>query len=259
MNDTEMERQRKQAAGGRRRKGLTVFRLKVVGAVLMALSVASTTLVPLLFGAITADNMTALTAAVVCEAASWVAVPIYAWLLFDGWRHTHDMRWYALRLCAVAALAEPAYDRLTAGRWFDLRVQNPVWGLLVALIVLVVLDRLRVRYVGAMWWAAAAAVVVAGVLWDLLLHVGVRQRVMPVGVLTLAFVLVFRFLAPRENAMMFTAGLLGAVMCITPAVGVAILHYRNGELGYRGHGGRAWAAWVFAALYPLMLWVGCLL
>lgn len=259
MNDTEMERQRKQAAGGRRRKGLSVFRLKVVGAVLMALSVASTTLVPRLFGALTADNMTALTAAVVCEVVSWCAVPIYAWLLFDGWRHTHDVRRYALRLCAVAALAEPAYDRLTVGRWFDLRVQNPVWGLLVALIVLVVLDRLRTRYAGAAQWAMTVAVVGAGMLWDLLLHIGVRQRVMPVGVLTLAFVLVFRFLSSRENTMMFTAGLLGAVMCITPAVGVAILHYRNGELGYRDRDGHAWATWVFAALYPLMLWAGCLL
>lgn len=248
-----------RVAGGGRHKGLTVFRLKVVGAVAMALSVASTTVVPLLFGAITADNMTALTAAVVCEAASWCAVPIYAWLLFDGWRHTHDRLRYGTRLAAVACLAGPPYDMLMTGRWLDARTHNPVWGLVFAYVVLVAVDRIRRRYAGAARWAMTAAVVAAGVLWDLLLHVGVRQRVMFTGVLTLAFVLVFYFLQSRENTMMFTAGLLGAVMCITPAVGVAVLHYRNGELGYRDHGGRAWAAWMFAALYPLMLWVGCLL
>lgn len=265
MNEIEMERRRRQAAAesagegadggpGARRKGLSVFRLKVIGALFMALSVASTTLVPLLFGAPTADNMTGLTVAVVCEVASWCAVPIYAWLLVNGRRHTRSVAWYALRLVALAVVCEPLYARLMTGHWFDAGTHNPVWGLVFALVVLLAVEWIRDHALGVARVLGVLAVVAAGVLWNLLLRVGVSQQIMYTGVLTLAFVLVFTFLAPHENTMMFTAGLLGAVMCITPGVGVAFLHYRNERLGY----GRPWAQWVFYALYPAMLLAGCL-
>lgn len=39
---------------------------------------------------------------------------------------------------------------------------------------------------------------------------------------------------------------------IAPAVGVAFLHYRRDELGYK----HAWTKWVFYLLYPAMLLVG---
>ena len=66
-----------------KRRGLTVFNLKVIGAIFMFLSVASVTVVPAVFGDITKD-MTALSVAMICEIVSWCAIPIYAWLLFDG-------------------------------------------------------------------------------------------------------------------------------------------------------------------------------
>ena len=55
----------------------------------------------------------------------------------------------------------------------------------------------------------------------------------------------------HENTMMMTAGVLGAVFFIMPAVGVAMLHTRQDELGYT----RPWVKWVFYALYPLTLLV----
>lgn len=93
---------------------------------------------------------------------------------------------------------------------------------------------------------------IVGLLWNLMLHIGLRQGVMNVGAITLAFVLVFYLMNRHENTMMITAGLMGAVSFIAPAVGVAFLHYRRDELGYR----HAWAKWVFYALYPLMLVMG---
>ncbi|PJM78411.1 TraX family protein [Bifidobacterium scaligerum] len=257
MNEIEMARQRKAAEvrAGRRHKGLSVFRLKVIGAVFMALSVASTTLVPLLFGEPSADNMTGLTVAVVCEIASWCAVPIYAWLLFDGWKHTGNRVRYGVELFIVASLAGFPYDKIMTGHWFDAHTHNPVWGLFFAYVVLVCIDWIRRTYSGAPRWLLAIAVIIAGVLWNLIMRVGVSQRVMYTGAVTLAFVLIFYFLAPRENTMMFTAGLLGAVMCITPGIGVAFLHYRNEELGYK----HSWTKWVFYALYPAMLLIGALL
>ncbi|OZG63729.1 ABC transporter permease [Bifidobacterium hapali] len=254
MNDAEMEKSRRGSGAARRRNGLSVFRLKVIGAVFMALSVVGVAFVPVLFGEPSADNMTALTVAVVCEIASWCAVPIYSWLVYDGWRHTHDRARYAGRLFVVACLAGLPYDRIMTGHWFDARTHNPVWGLFFAYVVLVAVDWIARRYAGAVRWLMTVAVIVAGVLWNVLLQIGVSQRVMYTGVLVLAFVMVFYFLSVHENTMMFTAGLLGAVMCITPGVGVAFLHYRRDELGYA----RPWTKWVFYALYPAMLLAGAL-
>lgn len=64
-----MRRKKKQ------RRGLSVFQLKVIGAVALVLSAGSTTLVPLIFGSDT-SNMTSLTAMVLCEVVSWFAAPI---------------------------------------------------------------------------------------------------------------------------------------------------------------------------------------
>ncbi|RSX51313.1 ABC transporter permease [Bifidobacterium goeldii] len=251
MNDVEMAKTQREATR-RRRKGLSVFRLKTIAAVFMALSVAAVTLLPALLGAPSADNMTALTILVVSDVVSWCAIPIYAWLLVEGWKHTHDAWRYGARLFVAAKIAEIPYDRIMTGHWFDISAQNPMYGLLIALIVLALLDWAGKRLSGAARVAVSVLFVIAGVLWNLLLHVGVDQRVMYSGALTLAFVLVFYYLGRHENTMMFTAGLLGAVMCILPGIGVAFLHYRNDQLGYK----HSWTKWVFYALYPAMLFIG---
>ncbi|MBT1173098.1 ABC transporter permease [Bifidobacterium sp. MA2] len=259
--------------------GLTAFRLKVIGAVFMALSVASTTLMPALLGPSASSDMLSLTEMVLCEVVSWCAVPIYAWLLVEGFRRTRNVWAYAGRLAALAVVCEVPYDLTTSGRVFDMSSQNPVFGLLIALIVLALLDWVGERGGGVRAPAAGAspavpasasrpsaaggsvaralvclAIVVAGVLWNILMNVGLRQHVLYVGALTLGFALVFRYLAARENTMMITAGLLGAMMLIVPAVGVIFLHYRNGEPGCA----RPWTRWAFYAVYPVLLLVGCL-
>ena len=48
MNEVEMEKTRRGEQ--RRRKGLSVFRLKVIGAIFMALNVASVAILPTLVG-----------------------------------------------------------------------------------------------------------------------------------------------------------------------------------------------------------------
>lgn len=236
----------------RRRRGLTVFNLKVIGAIFMFLSVASVTLIPAMFGGDITKDMTALSVAVLCEVVSWCAIPIYAWLLFDGYRHTHNRWMYLLQLLVLAVVCEVPYDCVTTGKTFDLSSQNPVFGLLIALIVIAALDWISKHYEGAVRYVFMIVLVIVGLLWNLMLRVGLRQGVMNVGAITLAFVMVFYLLNKRENTMMITAGLMGAVSLIAPAVGVAFLHYRRDELGYK----HAWTKWVFYLLYPAMLLVG---
>lgn len=104
--------------GGARRtkkkhRGLTVFQLKVIGAVALALSAGSTTIVPLFFGS-DVNNMTSLTAMVLSEVISWFAIPIYAWLLVQGFRETHSRVAYGLRLFILAVVCEVPYDLCTS-------------------------------------------------------------------------------------------------------------------------------------------------
>lgn len=103
----------------KKRRGLTVFQLKVIGAVALALSAGSTTIVPLFFGSDT-NNMTSLTAMVLSEVVSWFAIPIYAWLLVQGFRETHSRVAYGLQLFILAVVCEVPYDlahRIRLSTW----------------------------------------------------------------------------------------------------------------------------------------------
>lgn len=144
---------------------------------------------------------------------------------------------------------EVPYDLATSHKAFDLGSQNPVFGLFVAFVVLAALDWVASRYQKAMKVLLSVGLVVIGLLWDLLLRIGLRQHMMSIGSVTLGFVLIFALMRQYENSMMFTAGLFGAVMMITPGVGVAFVHYYNGKLGYK----HQWTKWAFYAVYPVIL------
>ncbi|MGE8597317.1 TraX family protein [Bifidobacterium bifidum] len=55
---------------------------------------------------------------------------------------------YGLRLLVTAVVAEAPYDKIVTGRWWDWSVMNPIFGLLIALVVLTLLDWARRRYAG---------------------------------------------------------------------------------------------------------------
>ena len=247
-NYDNMDERQKQR---RRRRGLSIFRLKVIAGLFLALSVASTAVVPAFMGS-DLTQMSTLTAIVLTEVASWAAIPIYAWLLVNGYRRTHNKVAYAGQLTALALVTEIPYDLATFGRMFDFSSQNPVFALVVGIVVLVLIDVVRERYAGAAAAGLILLIALIGALWNLVLRAGVRQGLMNIGIILLGFVLIFYLVDRFENTMMMSAGLLGAVSFIAPAVGVAFLHYYNGRLGYR----YPWTKWAFYALYPAMLLVG---
>jgi hypothetical protein len=67
---------------------------------------------------------------------STCALPLFTFLLVEGMKHTKSMRKYFLRVLAVAVVSEIPYDLAFHGKWWDLRVQNPVLGLVVAMIMI---------------------------------------------------------------------------------------------------------------------------
>ncbi len=227
--------------------GLSNSQLKVVGLALVLLAS--------LGGAVARSGMPAglagldlshLTAAVVVEAVSWAALPIYAWLLWSGFVHTRSVARYGVRLAVLAVLSEVPYDLATSGRVWDMSSQNPVFALLIGLVVLAALGHLRAGRASG-YVAVSVVVCVAAVLWLVLFNVGLRLGVMPGGVVMLAFTLVFSFLHRRENTMMAVGGVLGALALVFPAVGLLVVHFRNGTVGWVG------GKYVFYAAYPACL------
>lgn len=211
-----------------RSRGLSTARLRVVGFVLVALgAVSSAIAVAQLPGNRAGADVSTLTVVVLLEAVSWVAVPIFAWLLWQGFLNTASRGRFALRLAVLAVLAEVPYDLATSGRVWEPASQNPVFALLVGFVVMWALDHLLTgprRHAGI-----AVLVCVAGVLWLVIFNVGLRLGIAPMGVVLLLFCLVFYFLGSRENTMMMVGGALGALALIFPAVGMLLLHFRSDE------------------------------
>lgn len=65
-----------------------------------------------------------------------LAVPVFAFLLYEGFRHTSDFRKYLLRVLAFAALSEIPYDFAMGGTLFDPSRQNGMFTLVVCLVML---------------------------------------------------------------------------------------------------------------------------
>ncbi len=71
-----------------------------------------------------------------------LALPIFAFMIVEGFLHTRSIKKYILRLAVFAALSEIPFDLANFGEVFYLRYQNVMWTFLVAVIMLYMLDRL---------------------------------------------------------------------------------------------------------------------
>jgi len=190
-----------------------------------------------------------LTLAVAVEAISWVAIPIYAWLLHTGMAQTRNRVRYGLRLLGLAIVSEVPYDLATSGVPWNMVSQNPVWGLVVCLIVLCAIDYLRPRK-SALAVVLGVVMCLAGVLWMLLFNIGLRFGLMSGGLVMLLLCLVFCFLDGKENTMMLVGTLVTTLALVFPAMGLAVIHFRNDQYGLTRRG-----QYAFYAAYPVCLLV----
>jgi len=69
-----------------------------------------------------------------------LSMPIYAFLLVQGYKHTRSFTRYALRLGIFAVLSEIPYDLLFHRTWLEFGNQNILFTLLTALLVMKLLD-----------------------------------------------------------------------------------------------------------------------
>lgn len=75
------------------------------------------------------------TLALLLQAMETCAVPIFAFLLVEGVEHTSSLRNYALHVAGLAVLSELPYNLATSGKLLDTTSRNPVFGLVVCLVM----------------------------------------------------------------------------------------------------------------------------
>jgi hypothetical protein len=120
-----------------------------------------------------------------------VAYPIFAFLIVEGYFHTHDLRRYLLRLLAFALVSEVPFDLMYDGTVFYPFHQNVLWTFLIALLGIWLMEKARAT--GKTWAYALAAVGVVAV--GYLLGIVTMADYYGMGVLT---VFVFYFFRGRS-------------------------------------------------------------
>lgn len=164
----------------------------------------------------------------VLQAMEVCAAPIFALLLADGFAHTSDRKAYFLRVLGTAALSEIPYNLAVGGKLLDLSSRNPVFSLVLSLIVLFIFQRYCQR--GVKNVLIKCIVVIAALVWARMLKI-------EFGAPVLVLVLVLWALRSKP-ALRVYVGASAAIACslfspfflLSPMSFLAI-HMCNGEKG----------------------------
>ena len=115
-----------------------------------------------------------------------LAFPIFAFLIAEGYAHTHDLRRYLLRMLVWAVAAEVPFDLMYGGSVFYPYHQNVLWTFLLSLLLIAAIEGLKTRLRPVLATLAGAGLALLG----FVLGYAAMVDYYGVGVLT---VLVFYF------------------------------------------------------------------
>lgn len=94
--------------------------------------------------------------------AGRLAFPIFAFMIVEGYFHTHNFKKYALRLLLFAVLSEVPFDLMYGETWFYPVHQNVIWTLLMGLIGIHLMENVRKKRKTPMYLLTAVVVVAVG-------------------------------------------------------------------------------------------------
>lgn len=170
------------------------------------------------------EAMIIATIALVLQAMETVAIPIFVFLLVEGFLHTSDWKKYLLRVAAMAVLTEIPYDIAMYGKVLEFGGQNPAMGLVLCMILLYMFKRFAGKKL------ICVIMALAGLLWGIMLKI---DHSVPM-VLMLCIVYLFR----NKRMYMGFSGMAVAAVCtaVSPfylagAMGFLAIHFYNGEPG----------------------------
>ena len=168
------------------------------------------------------------TAALAMQAMETCAVPIFAFLLVEGFLHTKDSVKYLLRVLGIAVLSEIPYNLAMSGTLLDFSSRNPIFGLVLCLVMLLFFKRYVGKEIGKILikvLVAAAAMVWCGML-------GIKE-----GACSVVLVAVLWAARNLKDFRTFI-GCIAAACCsvISPyylaaPMGFLVIHFYQGERG----------------------------
>lgn len=168
------------------------------------------------------------TLALVLQALETCAVPIFAFLLVEGYRHTSGFQKYILRVLGAAVVSEVPYNLAMSGRLLDFSTRNPVFGLVLGLILLYLYDRFGEK--GAKNMLLKALITVAALVWPMMLNIAY-------GSCTVLIVAVLWAFRGKPN-FRSVAGASASMLCclysmffLASPMGFLAVHFYNGEKG----------------------------
>ena len=164
------------------------------------------------------------TIALVLQAMETVAVPIFVFLLAEGFIHTSNWKKYFARVAGLAVLTEIPYDLAMSGKVLEFGSQNPVFGLVLSMVLLYLWKRFEGKKLICIIMA------LAGLAWALMLKV---DHGIPM-ILMICVIHLFR----NKRMFMGFSGMAAAALCtgispfyIVAPMGFLAIHFYNGEEG----------------------------
>ena len=176
-----------------------------------------------------------------------ISFPLFAFLIAEGYKHTSDIRKYAIRLLIFAIISEVPFDYCFHGKLFYPYHQNVFFELLLGLLTLYFIDR---EYV-----VKGKDITIYCQLFIVLVSCGIAYigqfDYRYVGILVIVIMNYIRdyykYLAPTIFVIyLIVYGVMNAVFVLIP---VALIYLYNGQRGKSA----TKLKWAFYAIYPVQL------
>lgn len=174
------------------------------------------------------DIMIFATIALIMQVLETCAVPIFCFLLVDGFQHTSDVKKYITRVAGVALLSEIPYNLAMSGKLIDLGTRNPAFGLILGLIILYFYKRYEEKT--QQNTMIKLMVTLAAIVWTAMLQIDMGICI----VFIVAIVWRFRHNTLYQNLSGATASMICSLVSpffMAAPMGFLIVHFYNGEKG----------------------------
>jgi hypothetical protein len=176
------------------------------------------------------------------QALGGLCIPVFAFLLVEGFLHTTDFKRYLLTMLGFAVLSEVPYDLAVNGQWLDLSSQNVLFTLAIGLLMLHFLEKFE-GHEEIIYRVDQGLVVLLALFWSWLLNCSY-------GLCMILLIAVYYLLREHKLAKILIGCGISVVYITAPLSGLALWVY-NGE---RGWDENKYLFYLFYPLHLLVLW-----
>lgn len=169
-----------------------------------------------------------------------LAVPVFAFLLVEGFRRTSSFRNYFLTMLVFAVISEVPYDLAMSGAFWDTSSQNALFTMTICLAMLYGLRMMEGRK-GARYRLVQILLVIAGVMWCEILNLAF-------GLCEVLLVAVYYLLYDRRGVKVLLGCAISIMYVTAPISGYLIWGY-DGQQGWHKN------KYLFYVFYPAHLLV----